>query len=162
MRTETVTPVDSFFNQEFVALIVLLQLRLISNKLRYTSKQGFTGEDKLWYTFQDVEGRSSWGEVTINVTSAGGNPMPIGVPDSANASSGSNLTLDVLANDTGNGLVLNTPNAYSLEAGSVSLVSNKLVYRSAIGFTGEDKIWYTFQDVEGRSHWAEVTINVSN
>jgi hypothetical protein len=137
-------------------------VRLISNKISYTSKQGFTGEDKLWYTFQDVEGRSSWGEVTINVTSAGGNPAPIGIADEASASSGSSITIDVLDNDTGNGLVLNAPNAYSLKAGSVSLVSNKLVYRSATGFSGEDKIWYTFQDVEGRSHWGEVTIDVSN
>jgi hypothetical protein len=41
-------------------------------------------------------------------------------------------------------------------------VNNKLTYRSQAGFSGEDKIWYVFEDVEGRSSWGEVTINVSN
>lgn len=134
---------------------------LSNNKLTYTSQQAFTGEDKIWYTFTDVEGRGSWGEVTINVSS-GGNPAPVGNPDSASASSGNLITIDVLANDVGNGLVLAAPNAYSLKAGSVALVNNKLTYRSPAGFSGEDKIWYVFEDVEGRSSWGEVTINVSN
>ncbi|PWQ92139.1 Ig-like domain-containing protein [Leucothrix pacifica] len=134
---------------------------LANNKITYTSAAGFTGEDKIWYTFSDVEGRSSWGEVTINVTASGNNPNPVGVADNTVAVSGNSITIDVLANDVGNGLVLNTPNPYSLRAGSVALQSNRLVYQSAAGFTEEDNIWYTFSDVEGRSHWAKVTINVS-
>ena len=98
--------------------------------------------------------------MTINVTASGGNPSPVGAPDTVNTTTGRSTTIDVLLNDTGTGLVLNTPNPYSLKAGGVSLLNNKLVYQSAAGFTGEDNIWYTFQDVEGRSNWAKVTINV--
>ena len=70
-------------------------------------------------------------------------------------------TIDVLANDTGIGLLLNTPNAWSLAGGNVSLVNNKLVYISKTGFVGDDKIWYTFKDSRGRSNYGQVNITVN-
>jgi hypothetical protein len=133
---------------------------LSGNQIQYTPKDGFVGEDKIWYTFTDVEGRGSWGAVTIAVT--GESPYPVGVPDSATASSGVTTSIDVLDNDIGTGLQLNTPNAYSLNGGSVALVANEISYTPKAGFTGEDKLWYTFTDVQGRSNWGEVTITVSN
>jgi hypothetical protein len=68
----------------------------------------------------------------------------------------------VLANDTGSGLQLSAPNAYSLNGGNVALVSNQIRYTPKAGFTGDDKLWYTFNDELGRTNWGEVTITVSN
>ena len=133
---------------------------LTGNQIRYTASSSSAGEDKVWYTFTDVEGRTSWGEVTITVT--GDNPLPTGVADNATASSGQTITINVLANDIGTGLQLNTPNAYSLNGGDVALAANALRYTPKAGFTGDDKIWYTFSDSLGRSHWGEVTITVRN
>jgi hypothetical protein len=133
---------------------------LNGNQIQYKPSSSFTGEDKIWYTFTDVEGRTSWGEVTITVT--GDIPYPTGVADNATAASGQTITIDVLANDIGTGLQLNAPNAYSLNAGSVALVANKIRYTPQAGFMGEDKLWYTFSDALGRSSWGEVTITVSN
>lgn len=129
-------------------------------QIQYTAASDFTGEDKIWYTFTDVEGRGSWAEVTIAVT--GSAAFPVGNPDSATASSGQTITIDVLANDVGTGLQLNEPNAYSLNGGNVALVSNIIRYTPKVGFTGSDKLWYTFSDSLGRSNWGEVTITVSN
>ncbi len=138
------------------------RVSLSSNKISYTPKTGYTGEDKIWYTFKDIENRQSWSVVTINVTGGGNNPAPIGISDSLNVSTGTNITIDVLANDVGNGLVINPlSSAYSLRGGSVSITDNKLRYKSKDGYVGEDKIWYTFKEVEGRSSWSEVTINVT-
>ena len=135
---------------------------VVNNQFTYTPKDGFTGEDKIWYTLQEVEGRTNWGEVTITVTDANAiNPFPVGNPDTASVSSGNTITINVLANDIGNGLQIINPNSWSLNGGSVALVNNAFSYTPKSGFSGQDKIWYVFQDVEGRSSWGEVTINVS-
>lgn len=136
---------------------------LVNNKIRYTAKSSFNGEDKIWYSFKDVENRQAWSVVTINVS--GGtvsNPYPSGNPDSINVRTGITITIDVLANDVGNGLVLSPlASAYSLNGGRANLVSNKISYQSKAGYTGTDKIWYTFKDVENRQSWGAVTINVT-
>ena len=139
------------------------RVSLANNKLTYTPKSDYSGEDKIWYTFKDIENRQSWSVVSINVIGGGGNnPAPVGNPDSISVSTGANISIDVLANDIGNGLVINPLNsAWSLQGGSVSLSGNELSYQSKPGYVGEDKIWYTFREVEGRSNWAEVTINVT-
>lgn len=136
---------------------------LASNKLRYTAKSSFNGEDKIWYVFRDVENRQAWGEVTINVTGGSTqNPFPIGVADNVSAITNVSKTFDVLANDVGNGLILQPlASAYSLKGGSVSINSNKITYRSNASFVGEDKIWYVFKDIQGRQNWGAVTINVT-
>ena len=133
---------------------------LNGNRVSYTASSSFTGEDKVWYTFTDVEGRTSWGLLTITVT--GDTPYPVGIVDNVTASSGQTTTIDVLANDIGSGLQLNTPNAYSLNAGDIVLTENKLNYTPKADFTGEDKLWYTFSDSLGRTNWGEVVITVEN
>lgn len=137
---------------------------LVNNKLRYTPASSFNGVDKIWYSFRDVESRQVWGtEVTINVSGGNvSNPAPVGNDDTVSARSGETITIDVLANDIGNGLALVAPNVWSLEAGSVDLVNNKLSYTPNPSFNGVDKIWYSFRDVESRQVWGvEVSINVS-
>ena len=139
------------------------RVSVINNKLSYTQKSGFNGQDKVWYSMRDVENRQSWSVVVIDVTgNIVSNPFPVGNADSHSIRTGVNTTINVLANDVGNGLQLNpVTSAYSLRGGSVSLTNNQLSYKSKTNFTGEDKIWYTFKDVEGRGSWGEVTINVT-
>ena len=139
------------------------RVSLQSNKLRYTAKSTFTGLDKIWYTIKDVQGREAWSVVNINVSNGGvANPVPQGKPDTYSTATGARVIFNVLANDVGNGLVLNPfSNAWSQKGGKVSLTDNKVSYQSKAGFTGVDKLWYTFKDVQGRSSWAEVTINVT-
>jgi hypothetical protein len=136
---------------------------LVSNKILYTPKSSYSGEDKIWYTFTDVENRQAWSVVTINVS--GGttvNPFPVGNPDSISVRTGVATTINVLANDVGNGLILEPlASAYSLRGGRVSVSNNRISYQSKAGYVGEDKIWYTFKDVQGRDSWGAVTINVT-
>ena len=139
------------------------RVALVSNKIRYTAKSSFTGQDKVFYSFKDVQNRSAWGTVTINVTGGTGanNPFPVGRPDTYSARTGVAKTFDVLANDVGNGRRLNAPSPWSQKGGRVALVNNKLRYTAKSGFNGQDKIWYNFKDVENRQSWSVVTINVS-
>ena len=137
------------------------KVAMASNKIVYTSKSGFNGQDKIWYTFKDVEGRHSWGEVTITVNNGAiDNPVPVGKADSVDIPVNSTISIDVLSNDTGSNLVLEAPSVWSLKGGTVSTDSNLIIYNPAADFSGQDKIWYTFKDQSDRSSWAEVTINV--
>ena len=136
---------------------------LISNKVTYKPKAGFNGVDKIWYTFKDNQGRSNNGVITITVSGNNGNSnvYPTASPDNVTTPTGTSTTINVLANDTGNGLVLIAPNAWSQKGGNVSLVANKLVYKSKASFTGSDKIWYTFRDSLGRTNSGQVNITVT-
>lgn len=134
---------------------------LVGNKLIYKSNAAFTGTDNIWYTFKDSQGRLSNSVINITVTGGNNNPYPTSSPDNVDARTATNITIDALANDSGNGLVLNAPNAWSFKGGNVSLSNNKIVYKSKAGFSGEDKIWYTFKDSQGRVNSGEITITVT-
>ena len=136
---------------------------VVSNKITYKPKAGYNGSDKIWYSFTDVRGRTNSGVVNITVSGNNGssNVYPTATADNVTTPTGVQTTIDVLANDTGNGLVLNAPNAWSWKGGTVSLSNNKLVYRSKANFTGQDKIWYTFKDSQNRSNSGQVNITVT-
>lgn len=132
---------------------------LVNNKIIYKSKQGFYGQDKIWYVIRDSAGRKQFSEVNINVTGTLP-PFPKAKLDRVFTTSGATFTIDALANDRGKGLVLNVPNHWSLRGGNVSLVGNKIVYKSKPGFTGADKIWYVFRDYLGRKNNGQIDITV--
>jgi hypothetical protein len=136
-------------------------VQLVDNKLVYQPGEGFTGEDNIFYVFEDALGRSIYSQVNITVVDRENLAFPVGNPDNVTVSSGGTITIDALANDTGNGRTLLTPNAFSLRGGSVSLVNNQLVYTSQQGFTGQDNIFYVFEDVLGRSTYSQVNITVN-
>ena len=135
---------------------------LVENQLTYTSDIGFTGLDNIWYNFQDAQGNKNYGQVNITVTDPSNNPV-VGVNDNVTVISGVEISIDVLANDTGNGsLILDLPDPWSLKGGSVTLADNQLTYTSGIGFTGLDKIWYNFQDAQGNRNYGQVNITVTS
>jgi len=81
-------------------------------------------------------------------------------PDSAITTAGTPVTIDVLANDTGTGLVITS---FSNPANG-SLVYNSgdksFTYTPAAGFVGDDAFSYMVRDAEGAPATAEVTISV--
>jgi lysophospholipase L1-like esterase len=132
---------------------------LVSNRLSYTPKQGFVGEDKIWYSFYDVQGRNANGEVTITATAT--YLPPVGIPDAITTVSNETVMIDVLANDQGYNLSLQSSSPWSLRGGSVALVNNQLRYTSNASFVGEDKLWYNLVDSRGAVTYSEVTIEVN-
>jgi len=74
-------------------------------------------------------------------------------------SDGSTITIDVLANDTGDNLVLELVDPAS--EGQVTRVNGKLVYTPNAGFSGTDGFWYGISS--GNSwEWALVTVTVNS
>ena len=131
---------------------------IVNNKINYLPKSGFSGTDRLWYDLRDSQGRTNYGVVTITVAE---NAYPVGNPDTASTSLNTGITINVLANDTGNGLSLTSSNPWSLNGGRVSISNNRINYTPKSGFTGEDKLWYVFEDSLGRTNSSSVTINIS-
>lgn len=134
---------------------------LVDNKLTYTPKPGFTGEDNIWYTFVDAIGRVNSGKVTITVNT-NNSSYPTASEDNVETITLKSTSINVLANDNGDGLVLHAPNAWSLKGGTVELVDNQLVYTSKADFVGNDNIWYVFEDSQGRTNSGKVNITVTN
>ena len=101
------------------------------------------------------------GTAELDTGSSSPTAFPRAMPDSVNVTGSGVITIDVLANDIGSGLTLSAPEPWSLKGGSVALANNKITYTPNAGFTGEDKIWYSFSDNQGRSNFGEVLINVN-
>ena len=136
-------------------------IKLVNGKSVYTPQQDFVGEDSFWYAFSDFIGRTNSAKVTVNVSDTTSGAYPEGNPDSATTIINQAITIDVIANDTGTSLKLSDTNPWSLRGGNVVIANNKLSYTPGQNFTGEDKIWYVFEDSLGRTNSAEVTITVS-
>ena len=85
--------------------------------------------------------------------------MANALPDTAVTTAGTPVTINVLANDTGSGLVITS---FSNPANG-SLVFNgdkSFTYTPAAGFLGEDTFSYTVRDAQGTPATAEVTISI--
>jgi hypothetical protein len=136
---------------------------LVDNKITYTPNDDFEGEDKVWYIVVDALGRSNFGVITITVKGgdSDSSPYPTAVTDIATAKGGSTVTIDASANDIGAELTINTDSDWSLNGGNVAVIDNQITYVPKVGFSGEDKIWYTIVDKLGRSNFGVVIITVS-
>ncbi|HIP81663.1 MAG TPA: hypothetical protein EYH16_04555 [Leucothrix mucor] len=127
--------------------------------ITYTPSATFTGEENFWYELIDSSGQTTWGNVVITVT---GSSKPVddvkAVDDTATVARDETVTIDVIANDTGNSLVI-----YEVDSpwmGSVSIVNNKLVYTAPNTQTGTIDIWYGVKDPSWNDSWAKVTVTV--
>lgn len=132
------------------------------NVLRYIPNGNLTGQDKIWYTFSDAQGNTSWGEIRIEVQADFNTSYPQGTEDLAATTAGKTIPIKVLANDFGRNLTLEISSAYTLRGGLVGTFAGGKVayYKPKAGFTGEDKFWYNLKDDAGRQNWGAVTINV--
>ena len=135
-------------------------VKVVSGKAMYTPAQDYIGEDSFWYVFSDYIGRTNSAKVTVQVTAPTTGAYPVGNPDTATTVLGQAITIDVLANDSGEGLTLTSSHPWSLRGGNVTIADNKINYTPGQDFSGEDKIWYVFEDSQGRTNSAAVTVAV--
>ena len=87
--------------------------------------------------------------------------MPTAFPDTAVTTTGAPITIAVLSNDTGNGLLIagfTTPANGSVTIGA----NNNLIYTPNPGFAGVDSFTYTIVDESSASSQSTVTIDVAS
>ncbi|MAM61271.1 MAG: hypothetical protein CMH11_07250, partial [Maritimibacter sp.] len=127
----------------------------------YTADAGYTGMDSFTYTIQDDKGATDTATVTVNVTQQGVNTVDA-VNDMASTTAGTEVTIDVLANDS-------DPEGDSYAVISNTDAANGTVtdngdgtfdYQPDAGFTGTDTFTYTIQDDKGATDTATVTVSV--
>lgn len=135
--------------------------------LTYTPAAGFVGTDTFWYVVggSDPDGFKNAAKVTVNVTETSkAGAYPTGTPDNLKYVSGGNLFTTAyypLDNDTGSELRFVGNQGYSEKGGTYSLsIFGSMAYFPRSGFSGQDRVWYVFEDALGRTNWSVVTFTV--
>ncbi len=136
------------------------QVQIVNNKLVYTPNLGFSGADEIWYgvVSNGDYANEKWALVSITVNSS---TTPVALKanaDSATTSEDTAVTIDVLANDTGNGLRFEWIDVAN--GGTITQQNGKLVYTPKAGFTGMDEFWYGIVNSVGESSAARVEVKV--
>ncbi len=90
------------------------------------------------------------------------NLFPLARDDAASVSSGSSISIDVLANDNDpEGAALSLLSVSAPTSGTAAIAGNQVVYTSAAGFSGVATFRYTVSDGQGGTASALVTVNVA-
>ncbi|MEP6881167.1 MAG: Ig-like domain-containing protein, partial [Dokdonella sp.] len=90
------------------------------------------------------------------------NLFPLARDDAASVSSGSSISIDVLANDNDpEGAALSLLSVSAPTSGTAVIAGNQVVYTSAAGFSGVDTFRYTVSDGQGGTASALVTVTVA-
>ena len=131
---------------------------IVNGKLNYTPNVGFSGTDGFWYGVSS-NGNWEWALVTVTVTSIiQPNPLKAN-KDEVSAISGTATTIDVLANDTGNGITIGW---YDRPANGTMIISNgTFIFTSNPNFTGTEILWYEIVDSSGQTAWGNLVITVT-
>ena len=133
-----------------------------TSTIEYTAPAGFTGSTEFYYGIKDSNGDITSAPITVTVTAAPTSEVPQAYADSASTTTGQPVTVDVLANDTGNGLFIeevDQPAPYG--TGSSAIVNNKVVYTPPSGFVGDTSFYYGIKDSSGQITSAELSITVT-
>ena len=90
------------------------------------------------------------------------NTAPKAVADSTSVVAGNSVTIDALANDTdANGDVLTIESVADGAHGTVSIVSNKIVYNANAGYVGTDNFSYVVVDGNGGKGTGIITVTIT-
>ncbi len=124
----------------------------------YTCGKVNTGVDDLIYTISDGHGHTATADLKVNVEGATDNGSTEAKADDVTTTEGTPITINVLANDSGNGLKIVAVDAPS--NGSAVISGNQIVYTPVAGFTGTESIWYDIIDENGYNDSALIVIFV--
>ena len=128
------------------------------NKLNYQSKANFIGQDTITYSLSDGNGGTGSSTVSITVYA---NDIPIAVNDSAETDDRTEISINVLANDTDADNDSLTVISATVDEGSVTInVDNTLTYTPVDGFDGIATIAYTIDDGQGEQAIGQVRVTV--
>lgn len=143
-----------------------------TTKIKFTPTANWNGVESFSYIITDGLGAQATATITLAVTPA--NDAPTAVADSVLTAEDSNITVDVLANDTDvdASTTLNTYPGVVLEQnlqvvslsgvdnGTAEITGNKVVFHPAVNWHGDESFQYTIQDASGAQATATVSITV--
>ena len=133
---------------------------LNGHTITYTPAPEFNGTATFGYRACDEMDRCAESTVAVNVTPV--NDPPVVVNDSAATTSGSAVSIAVLANDTDpDGDALSIKSVTAPANGTSRIDGPQATYRPAPGYTGTDSFSYTACDPSGACATGKVTVTVT-
>jgi ribosomal protein S30 len=130
------------------------------NVLTYTPTAGFSGADSFTYTISDGNGHTSVATVNLTV-SAPLNRAPTAVADTATTAYGTQVSIQVLSNDTDpDNDLLTLIDSTNGTHGTVSFSDSAISYKPNADFSGEDSFSYTISDGHGHTAIGQVKVTV--
>ncbi|UCG56449.1 MAG: tandem-95 repeat protein [Phycisphaerales bacterium] len=136
------------------------ETEIIEGSVRYTPDPDFYGVDTFTYTISDGRGGTDTATVTLTVTPV--NDPPVAVDDAAVTDEDTQVTIDVLANDSDvDGDPLTVQSITQPEHGATEIIEGSVRYTPDPDFSGEDHFTYTIADGQGGTDTATVTVNVN-
>ncbi|HEY3282266.1 MAG TPA: Ig-like domain-containing protein [Armatimonadota bacterium] len=131
----------------------------VGGSFSYTPAPGYHGVDTFTYTASDGHGGTATGTVTVTVYLP--NRPPAAQDDTGSTTTGTPVTLPILANDTDpDGDVLSLVSVTPPAHGTANPSSRGIVYIPSPGFVGVDCFTYIVTDPLGALASAEVTVTV--
>jgi hypothetical protein len=122
--------------------------------LTYKPDSGFTGTDSFEYTVEDGEGTTAAATVTVTVQDV----EPVAADDDAATASGIPVVVDVLSNDTGDGIEVTL--VENIVGGIATHDGFSVTYTPQPDFVGVGGFDYTIEDVDGMTATAHVSVTV--
>jgi hypothetical protein len=132
------------------------------NTVTYTPSTGYLGGDSFRYTVSDGRGGTAMATVNVTVNPPPNRP-PDAMDDSATTPKNTQVTIDVLANDSDpDGDSLTVASVTQPFNGTATRTSSNVTYKPNNGFVGTDSFTYTVSDGRGGTATATVTVFVSD
>jgi Ca2+-binding RTX toxin-like protein len=131
--------------------------------LEYTPDPDFNGEDVITYTITDPDGNTASSTVVVAIAAV--NDAPVAENDTATTPEETEVTIDVLANDSDveDGNEELTVTAASAPNGEVEINDDgTLSYTPDADYSGTDTITYTVTDTAGATASATVAVEVTD
>ena len=129
------------------------------NNVTYTPDPNFNGTDTFNYTVEDGNGGTDTATVTITVDPQ--NDVPVANDDGATTPEDTDVTIDVLGNDSDvDGDSLTVSSVTQPSNGTVTNNNTDVTYSPDANFNGTDTFNYTINDGNGGTATAIVTVNV--
>jgi len=121
---------------------------IVGDAVLYEPNAGFAGTDTFTYTIRDSGSAEATGSVTVTVT----NQPPLAAPDSAQATVGQSVDIDVLANDSDpEGDEISLISVSDPAFGTVQIVGQTIRYTAVALGSGTDTFTYVIQAAGGQA-----------
>lgn len=132
--------------------------------ITYTPDAGYSGADSFTYQVSDGHGGTDTATVSLTVNAVATNTAPVAVNDSFTGDQDTNITGNVLGNDSdpdGDALSVMAETVGTTN-GSVTIAANgDFTYTPNTGYTGSDSFTYTLLDGNGGSDTANVSLTLN-
>ena len=129
---------------------------LTGNTITYNSNSGESGTDTFTYTISDGNGGTDTGEITITINKDPNPTEIIANSDQDSTFINSSVIIDVLSNDQGDGLSIQS--VTSPPNGTAVVEDTKVKYTPTADYEGNDSFEYTISDSSGKTATALVTV----